>query len=112
MLVINGQSVSLTRGDSAILDVSAHYEDGSAYTPAEGDKIYFRVRKKAGLYQVDIEKEVNTSTMQLSLAPEDTRGLNFGEYRYELELVTAGGFHSTFIANQPFNITEELEDEQ
>jgi len=46
MLAINGTSITLTRGDSAYINVPVLNEDGTAYEPQEGDKVALQVREK------------------------------------------------------------------
>ena len=45
MLEINGTDIVLTRGDSAYIYVPVLNENGTAYEPSEGDKLYLQVRK-------------------------------------------------------------------
>lgn len=99
----------MTRGDTAFIDVTLNNDDGTSYVPQEGDKIIFRIRKKAGQGELALEKEVDINTLRLTIEPNDTKNLRFGEYHYEFELVTVAGYHFTFIANQIINIAEELE---
>lgn len=109
MLKVSRNKITLTRGDTAYLQLLLTDENGNAYTPVEGDKIYFRLKKSALLGLLLLEKEVYTDTMTLELKPEDTARLDFGNYRYEIELVTEAGEHFTVIENAPIEITAELE---
>ena len=84
------------------------------YVLQEGDKIFFRLKRKAeDDYDVICEKEceidVENNQAILKLVPIDTESCEFKEHRYECELVTFDDFHSTFIENQPFTIGKELE---
>ena len=48
--------------------------------------------------------------MTLQLNPEDTESCDNGkDYRYEFELITATGYHFTFIEDELFHIGIELE---
>ena len=107
MLTIKGNQIFLTRGDSMLIKLSLENEDGTDYTPSESDKIYFRLKKFATYTDILIEKQL--SNMMLELTQEDTAMLNFGTYRYEIELVTTDNRHYTVICDQPFTIEEELE---
>ena len=118
MLDVDGLSIYLTRGDSAILQATPTIknEEGekTPYQLSEGDIIIFRLKLKAeDIYQVVCEKEcvmdyANNKAV-LHLDPEDTLSCEFKKYRYEFELITSEDFHSTFIENQDFTIGKELE---
>lgn len=113
MIQITGQSIYLTRGDSATLEIDLKRQGTStAYVIQEGDTFYFRVKRNPNS-ELLIEKEFEAtgeSKIALTLDPEDTADLfNGTDYRYEVELVTAGGWHDTFIADQLFHIGVELE---
>lgn len=90
-----------------LIKLSLENEDGSDYIPSETDKIYFRLKKFATYPDVLIEKEI--TNMILELTPADTSKLDFGVYRYEIELVTGDGCHYTVICDEPFVIEKELE---
>lgn len=107
MLTIKGNQIFLTRGDTMFIKLSLENEDGTDYIPADGDKIYFRLKKYATYPDILIEKQL--SDMILELTPADTAHLDFGTYRYEIELVTADGNHYTVICDEPFTIEKELE---
>lgn len=109
MLKVSGNKIDLTRGDTMILEVSLKDEAGEAYIPTDTDIIYFRLKKNATSKEVLLEKEIPYDTMILQLDEADTENLKFGTYYYEIELVTSENNHFTAIANEPFNITEELE---
>ena len=118
MLEVDGLSIYLTRGDSAILQATPTIKNDQGekqpYVFVEGDKVIFRLKLKAeDTYQVVCEKEcsmdyVNNKAI-LHLVPDDTDGCEFKKYRYEFELITVEDFHSTFIENQEFTIGKELE---
>lgn len=119
MLKVDGTDIYMTRGDSAVIDVTLTVKDPetgepSPYTFNEGDQIIFRLKKKAedGI-KVHCQKEVIIDFVNneaaLHLDPEDTQTCTFDKYRYEFELITSDNFHTTFIENQPFTIGKELE---
>ena len=118
MLTITGKSIYMTRADSATIQVipkvKDEHEEWVPYVLEEGDRIVFRLKMKADdTYQVVCEKECDINLLDnvaiLNLVPEDTQTCEFKEYRYELELITVGDFHCTFIENQQFKIGRELE---
>lgn len=118
MLKVEGQKIYMTRADSAKLKVIPKVKDEEGvkipYVLQEGDKIFFRLKRKAeDDYEIICEKEceidVENNQALLKLVPIDTESCEFKEHRYECELVTFDDFHSTFIENQPFTIGKELE---
>lgn len=109
MLKVSGNRIELTRGDTMMLEVTLQDESGESYTPTESDKVFFRLKRNATAKDMFIEKEIPVDTMILQLNAADTRGLKFGTYVYEIELVTSNDYHFTAIANEEFIISEELE---
>jgi hypothetical protein len=110
VLKVNGTKVSLTRGDTAFLNVSLVDESGTAYEIQPGDAVFFRLKQNASSQGLLLEKQVDTVTMKLRLDVEDTEGLKFGVYKYEIELVTATDHHFTAIENADFEVRPELEE--
>lgn len=107
MMMVKGNQIFLTRGDSLFIKLSLEREDGSDYIPSDTDKIYFRLKKYATYPEILIQKEI--VNLILELIPADTAKLDFGVYRYEIELVTGDGRHYTIIGDEPFTIEKELE---
>ena len=104
---IAGNTISLTRGDS--LRVQIHiYNDEAEYTPAAGDTVRFALKKKVTDPEPLILKSIPIDTLVLAIDPADTKDLQFGTYRYDIELTTAAGFVNTFIGPAPFVLTEEV----
>ena len=109
MLIVTGNQIFLTRGDTLILTLSLFNHDGSVYVPAAGDSIFFRLKKFATYPNLLIEKQIDISSMILQLDEADTAGLAFGDYHYEIEVVTAEGMHDTVIADELFTIGKEID---
>ena len=104
---INGEAISLTRGDSLILHVEVT-QNFEPYVPQEGDVIRFALKKNSNDQEVLILKDIDLNSMQLIIDPEDTKSLAYGTYRYDIELTTVSGFVDTFIGPANFKITEEV----
>ena len=109
MLNVLGKKIHLTRGDTAYIKVSLKDNLGNDYIPAEGDKLYFRLKKNIYKESQILEKEIGIEALVLEIIPEDTERLEFGTYCYEIELVTARGEHFTVIENGSFTVGPELE---
>ena len=109
---INGTKINMTRADTPTFEVKAIINaTGLVYTPAAGDKIYFRLKQTPYTNTILLEKEVTNG--ELAFTVNDTKSLAFGKYFYCLELVTSGGYHETFVepteTEGVFIIGKELE---
>ena len=71
---------------------------------------YFRLKKGVFGKGLVLVKEIDPATLTLVLLPSDTANLDFTSYRYEIELVTAGGDRYTVIEDGEFVVGVELEE--
>lgn len=101
-------TIRITRGDSLTINITLTDGDGYQYEPVLGDVVWFRVKKSASATEILIEKQIDIETLVLELVESDTETLAFGEYKYEIEVITNEQDHYTVIKNAPFIITEEL----
>lgn len=109
MLKIEGKTITLTRGDSAKIDLEIKDAQGNTYTPQAGDIISFVMKASYQSQDALIEKIIPTNTLELVLAPQDTATLPFGGYVYDIELISAGGGDvDTFIDKGTFIVSEEV----
>lgn len=99
MVKINGTRISMTRGDTMQAQVEIFDTSGDPYVVQEGDRIRFAMkdRSKRSCGQILLYKEIPNSTLVLTLLPEDTETLPYGEYGYDIELTKANGVVDTFI---------------
>lgn len=117
MLKVKNNQIYITRGDSGYITVVPQETIGDStkdYELKMGDKIIFRLKARpedscAVICEKNCDVNINNNTALLRIEPEDTSKCGFREYRYEMELVTHDGFHSTFIENQSFIVGRELE---
>lgn len=114
MYSINGTTISLTRGDTMLVQVGMT-RDGTAYTPVEGDTVRFALKSGLNSTGKDMKestplilKDIPINTMILRLDPEDTKPLSFGDYVYDIEITFSDGMVDTFIANSKFKLTPEV----
>ena len=119
MYSISGTSITLTRGDSFNATIEVMQKSGSTYVPYEfqpNDKLMFYLKHKAmnaaKTNYIDrqplITKNINTDSKLLSLLPEDTKGLAFGDYVYDIELTFEDGSVDTFINNASLVLVPEV----
>lgn len=105
---VNGNNITLTRGDSLILHVSMTRND-EPYTPSAGDSIRFALgRDKRGTSEPIILKNIDINDMTLRIDPEDTKTLSYGTYYYDIEYTSEEGYVDTFIGPSSFKLTEEV----
>ena len=110
MYTIKKTTITLTRGDTLKAQISITDPDGNPYVMQEGDVVRFAAKKH---YtdpdeEVQILKEIPSDTLILTLEPEDTKDLDFGEYVYDIQLITAAGEVDTFITKSTLIISEEV----
>ena len=104
---ISGKNINLTRGDSLNVQVEI-LKDDVPYTPEEGDRVRFALKKDYTDDTPLIVKDIPTDTLILTLLPEDTKELPFDTYVYDIELTFADGAIDTFIPKGKFKLTEEV----
>lgn len=110
MYTIKKTSITLTRGDTLKAQISITDKDGNPYDVKEGDVIRFAMKKTYSDpdTKVLIVKEIPNDTLILTLEPEDTKELPFGQYVYDIQLTTAAGEVDTFITKASLTLTEEV----
>jgi len=115
MLQIDGTAITLTRGDSATISVSATIDGTSpptSYTFQVGDKVKFTVKQSAKDTEELISKEITVATagtsVEISLAPNDTKQLEFGKYKYDIQLTKANGWVDTIVTKSTFKVGDEI----
>ena len=104
-----GRTIRMVRGDTLTYDISVEYgRDHVQYELMEGDLIRFRMKKY--LYDKDpiIEKYIPIDQPTLEILPEDTSDLTFGEYHYNIELITTDGEVYTIVPDSLFLITPKV----
>lgn len=110
MLKISGTTITLTRGDSAYIDLSLTDEYGDEYVPDPGDEIRFAVKKSFNDSDpVLIRVVIPLDTLVLHIEPNDTKQLAYGTYNYDIQLTKANGDVDTFINKASFILTEEVD---
>lgn len=97
MLKIDGNDIYLTRGNTAVIDVTI--TDGDApYIWHEGDSIEFAVRRKCDYNNVVLSKR--RIEPSFTFIKNDTKDLALGEYIYSITLFGANGSIDTFIVGK------------
>ena len=116
MYKVDGTHITMTRGDTVLIQVQITTPEGEPYTPVEGDKVRFALKpsdmtgggKQFKARSPIVLKQIPISTMILQLEPDDTSGYDFGEYKYDIEITQANGIVTTFIANADLTLAPEV----
>ena len=88
MLKIEGTKIELTRGDTLYLTVRLKNAGGTDYEPEQGDRVWFRMKKRATDTESVIYKEFDLDTMTIRIDPQDTENLTVGyNYPYNIRAV-------------------------
>lgn len=108
MIKVSGNDIYLTRGDTFKAQVVMKDAEGNTYTPVTGDVVRFAMKRTREDRTPLLNITIPNDTMLLSIYPEDTHELEFGQYIYDIEITTASGIVDTFIADAKFNLTTEV----
>ena len=111
----DGRGIVLTRGDTLRLKIGI-VKDGEESTPADGDVVRFALKRdkmNGGKTEYSdtaplVHKVIPNESLILTIAPEDTKKLGFGQYVYDVEITFASGDVATFITDAPFELTREV----
>lgn len=104
---IKNPKLFITRGDTPTLDFSTFIGDTDQELSPSAGEFHFRAKRSITDTSYAIDKVLVDG--RLSFAVEDTVGLAFGNYIYEVELVTASGYHETYITAEDGQLTIGLE---
>lgn len=106
MIKLHGNRIYLTRGDTALLKVVILGADKEVYTPDDTDTVTLTVKKTTGSADILFQREVVDG--MVTIEPEDTASLPYGDYVYDVCLETEKGIVQTFIPPTVFKLTEEV----
>ena len=111
MLKVSGQTIYLTRGDTALIQLTLKDSNGEAYVPTEGDVIRFAMKQKmTDDYEVLASVEIPTDTLLLEIEPDITKGMAYNKnkpYKYDIELTYSTGRVDTFVSDADIYIMPE-----
>ena len=97
--------IFLTKGDNAELTIDVLDSNGNARGIYDDDVVVMTVRKHVNS-DVAITKTAIKNT--ISFIPDDTKSLEAGQYRYDIQLTTFGGNIYTIIPDACFEIGVEV----
>lgn len=98
MLVIEGNNIHLTRGDSAELSLEVTDQEGNPYTPKQGDEFIFSVKNNELVVPYELTKIFNND-LEISITSEESMMFNFGTYLFDIKLINNGVVDTFIIGN-------------
>lgn len=107
----NNNTIYLTRGDTANIDINIFYEDSAEpYVPQSTDVIKFSVKKDVNDSSYVFQKTatVSNGVATVNIVPSDTSGKDYGEYVYDVQLTQSDGSVYTVVPYSKFRLTEEV----
>ena len=104
MLTIKNNKITLTRGDTARIDLAIS-KDGTAYD-FSADTVVFSVKTSTENPEYVFQKTVTDGVIYI--APSDTESLPYGTYRYDVQVTTTGGDVCTVIPPSIFEVAPEV----
>lgn len=123
MLKINNGVIQLTRGDDCVLDLQIYTPDNQEYSPREGEKARFTVRKHPlnnnatpPLIEKDFEFEELSSgdkndekikVWRIKIDSIDTKFMTYGNYLYDVQFCDIKG-NITTVCKGKFILTYEI----
>lgn len=108
MISIDGQSITISRGDCQPFTITFTGDD----VPKEGTEVLFTVKKNSGHLIPVIEKRIpiRDNTITVELLNADTKDLPFGDYEWDIRIPDLFGQNEPFtpIDPQPFVIAKVI----
>lgn len=101
-------TIKLTRGDTARLTVDIDNDiDSNEYIIQEEDTLTLTIKKNIS-DTVPVLQKINKGSNVFHITPSDTSQLDFGSYKYDIELTTADGDVYTVIGPATFILLKEV----
>ena len=108
MVLVSGNSISISRKNSAVIDFCLQNSDGTAFEPTAGDKVIFSVKKWVMLDSFLLQKEKSPTyegVVSFKFEAEEL-DLPAGQYVYDLKIFHSDGREETLINPSTFEIIE------
>lgn len=103
MFRIIDNNISLTRADSGVINVVLESQNGQQYQKGSGDVITFIVKNgDTVLFERKIKADM------ITIVPECTASLNYGNYTWEIVILHMDGTTDTTGVGGKFTITNEV----
>ena len=108
MFKVDDNNISLIRGDTGSFNIQIVDSAGEEVTLNENDALTFTLRRSASHPSILLQKYIDVAALTLLIKPDDTAGLTFGKYVYDIQLRAADGSVDTIIPPHSFEVLEEV----
>ena len=108
---VSGNNISMIRGDTDAIEISAEDGDGVAIPLVEGDTIYFTVKENTETDDKILQKIITDFTLGealITLFPADTKDLEAGVYVYDIQWTKASGEVRTIVPPSQFTLRGDV----
>ena len=107
LFIDKNNNITLTRGDTAVINLTVMNEaTGEPYEITDMDRVVLTVKTGTLARAVTFQKALRNG--RFIIRPSDTETLEFGTYRYDVELTTPAGDVYTIIPPARFEVAEEV----
>ena len=106
MLTCQNNTITMTRGDTAVLKLDIIDEQGIPYDVTDSDVVLFTLKRSVLDKAVVFQKSMADG--KIIIHPQDTASLDYGQYVYDVELTQGSGFVATVIPPSRFVVAEEV----
>lgn len=106
MLYIEGNTIKLTRGDTAFIHIPLKTDEGT-YEMDPTDTLTLSVKKTTRDTEYIFQKEI-TGDNVFHIKPSDTSSVAFGKYTYDVQLNNNDGDVFTVIPPSTFEVLAEV----
>jgi len=110
-LEIIGTNISMVRGDSESITIFLKDSFDNSLSFEDGDTLFFTVKDNINTEKITLQKIITTfedGAAIIRIDPEDTKGLRFKDYVYDIQLNRADGYVKTIIPPSKFTIEGEV----
>lgn len=108
MFTVNKNNITLIRGDTGMFSIQVQDISGNVVDLVASDVLTFTLRRTPRHPEIVMQKTIEPVALMLTIDPEDTEGMAFGRYSYDIELKHADGSVDTIIPPHSFEILEEV----
>jgi len=105
-MTLSGANISMTRGDTETLTVRCPKEPF-----VDGDAVYMTVRESVDspvAFQKVVTEFTDDGEAVIVIDHEDTKGLDFGSYLYDIQVTRESGVVKTPVKPSKLTLTEEI----
>lgn len=101
--------INLTRGDSGVLNLKC--TNGETSYLETGDVLYLTVKKDIYTKDIIFQKLITNfyeDSAIIEIQPENTKNLDYGVYKYDIQLTKVDGTINTLIPPSDFVVSGEV----